>query len=74
MLSSIVSYIAAACAFGIAVTAVLRNKRSFVDWLFAAGMGLLAVEAFLTGTSSRASAADDLLEHLLPERNRPIDG
>jgi len=62
MLSSIVSYIAAACAFGIAVTVVLRNKRSFVDWLFAAGMGLLAVEAFLTGTSSRASVADDLLE------------
>jgi putative PEP-CTERM system histidine kinase len=62
MLSSIMSYIAAAGAFGIAVAVVLRNYRSFIHVVFAVGMALFGIEALLICLAAQASFADDMLQ------------
>ena len=59
MLSSVLSYIAAAGAFGIAIVVVLRNYRSFIHVVFSVGMVLFGLEALLTGVAAQASLTDD---------------
>ncbi|MGD0488824.1 MAG: XrtA/PEP-CTERM system histidine kinase PrsK [Syntrophorhabdales bacterium] len=61
MFSSIISYIAAAGAFGIAVAVVLRNYRSFIHVVFAVGMALFGLEALLIGVAAQASFPDEVL-------------
>ena len=61
MFSTIISYIAAAGAFGIAIAVVLRNYRSFIHAVFAVGMALFGIEALLIGVAAQASFADEVL-------------
>ncbi len=60
MFSSIISIIAGLTASGIAAAVVVRNKRSFVNMVFSAGMGLLALEAMLIGVTPQASSLNEL--------------
>jgi hypothetical protein len=55
------SYVAAACAFGIAAAVLLRNYRSFIHTVLAAGMALFGIEALFTGLAAQAPFGDDML-------------
>ena len=61
MLPSVISYVAAAGAFGIAVAVVLRNYRSFIHVVFAVGMALFGFEVLLIGVAAQASFAGEML-------------
>src|SRR5208337_5218996 len=59
LIPSIISYIAAAGAFGIAIAVVLRNYRSFIHVVFAVGMAVFGLDALLIGVAAQTSFADD---------------
>ncbi len=74
MLPSIISYISAAGAFGIAIAAALRNlvatrnsqpatrnAFSFIHVVFAVGMALFGFRALLIGVAAQAPFADEML-------------
>ena len=48
-LNTFLSYLAAVCSAGMAVFILCRDPRSFVHWIFAGGLLVLAAEAGLTG-------------------------
>ncbi|HEX7534627.1 MAG TPA: XrtA/PEP-CTERM system histidine kinase PrsK [Syntrophales bacterium] len=55
------SYIVAVVTAGIAVMALYRDPHSFVHRVFAAGMGLLALEAGMSGVVYQAESIDKFL-------------
>jgi putative PEP-CTERM system histidine kinase len=58
---SLISYISAAAAFGIALFALIRNHQSPIDWVFAVGVGLFGLEALTIGLSFQSLSSDDAL-------------
>ena len=59
--SAVFSYFAAVTTAGIALIALARDPRSFVHRVFAAGMGLFALEAALSGFVYQATSIDKFL-------------
>lgn len=62
MISSIISYAAAASAFAVALGVLLRKRWSLVHVVFTIGMVLFGLEALLIGLSSQASVSNDILK------------
>ncbi|MGD0231867.1 MAG: XrtA/PEP-CTERM system histidine kinase PrsK [Syntrophorhabdales bacterium] len=60
MFSSIINYLAASAAVGIAA-ASMRNYRSFVHVVFGLGMALFGLEALSVGITAGAASPHDLL-------------
>lgn len=58
---TIFPFIGAAFSAGLAVLAIFRDRRSFVPWIFAAGMILLAFEAALSGFTFFATGPEEVL-------------
>ncbi|MBP1715387.1 MAG: zraS 6 [Deltaproteobacteria bacterium] len=57
----ILSIVASALSFGLAVWALIRNRRNRVYQVLAAGMAILGVEAILNGLSLSASSSAEAL-------------
>jgi len=53
--NSLVSFAAVLLCGALAVVVLFRKQRSFVQWIFAAGMGLLGLEAMLIGFSAQST-------------------
>ena len=53
-LNAILHYSAACFCAGVVVFAILRDRRNFVNWVFALGIGALALESFFTGLNTQA--------------------
>ena len=53
-LNALLNYSAACFCAGVAVFALLRDRRSFVHRIFALGMATLALESFFSGLSAQA--------------------
>ena len=62
MLPTLISFVAAAGAFGIALAVVVRNYRSFIHTVLAVGMALFGIEALLTGLAAQAASAEEMLQ------------
>src|SRR4030043_2323061 len=54
-LYSILSYIAFLFCLGLAMLALARDRKGLVQWIFAAGMIVLGLEAMLVGIGFKAS-------------------
>ena len=60
-LYSILSFIGALFCLGLVVLVLIRDRRSFVPWAFAAGMIVLALEAVIIGFGLEAFLPDDVI-------------
>ena len=65
-LNAILHYSAACFCAGVVCFVLLREKRSYVHWLFGLGMFILAGEAFFTGLSIQTLDAEQAIawQHL----------
>ena len=58
-LNAMLHYSAACFCAGVAMFALLRDRRSFIHRIFALGMATLALESFFSGLSAQAIIPED---------------
>ena len=59
--NTLLAFFSAALTLGVVMVAIYRGQRSFVQWVFALGMFLFALEAGLTGFVFKTHSLDDFL-------------